>query len=76
MLTLPLYYSIGEGKSTMENMEKKKMGRPTDNPKSKPIHVRLDENTSTILDKYMDLYKVSRAEAIREGIQELEKYLQ
>lgn len=60
----------------MENMEKKKMGRPTDNPKSKPIHVRLDENTSTILDKYMDLYKVSRAEAIREGIQELEKYLQ
>lgn len=60
----------------MENMEKKKMGRPTDNPKSKPIHVRLDENTSTILDKYMDLYKVSRAEAIRVGIQELEKYLQ
>ena len=52
------------------------MGRPTDNPKSKPIHVRLDENTSTILDKYMDLYKVSRAEAIRVGIQELEKYLQ
>lgn len=60
----------------MDNMEKKKMGRPTDNPKSKPIHVRLDENTSTILDKYMDLFKVSRAEAIRVAIQQLEKFLQ
>ena len=59
----------------MDNMEKKKMGRPTDNPKGKPIHVRLDESTNTILDKYMDLYKVSRAEAIRIGIQQLEKYL-
>ena len=57
-------------------MEKKKMGRPTDNPKSRPIHVRLDEKTSTIIDKYMDRYKVSRAEAIRLGIQQLEKYLQ
>lgn len=60
----------------MDNMEKKKMGRPTDNPKSKPIHVRLDEKTSTIIDTYMERYKVSRAEAIRAGIQELEKYLQ
>ena len=60
----------------MDNMEKKKMGRPTDNPKSKPIHVRLDENTSAIIDTYMDRYKVSRAEAIRIGIQQLEKYLQ
>lgn len=60
----------------MDNMEKKKMGRPTDNPKSKPIHVRLDEKTSTIIDKYMSRYKVSRAEAIRAGIQQLEKHLQ
>lgn len=59
----------------MDIMEKKKMGRPTDNPKSKPIHVRLDENTNTIIDKYMERYKVSRAEAIREGIQQLEKHL-
>lgn len=51
------------------------MGRPTDNPKSKPIHVRLDEKTSTIIDTYMERYKVSRAEAIRVGIQQLEKYL-
>lgn len=27
-------------------------GRPTDNPKGKPIHVRLDANSEAILDKY------------------------
>ena len=47
-------------------------GRPTDNPKGKPIHIRLDLKSETILGKYIDQEKVSRAEAIRRGIAKLE----
>lgn len=47
-------------------------GRPTDNPKGKPIHVRLDSRSESILDKYTEQEKVSRAEAIRRGIEKLE----
>lgn len=47
-------------------------GRPTDNPKGKPIHVRLDAKSKIILDEYTKQEKVSRAEAIRRGIEKLE----
>lgn len=47
-------------------------GRPTDNPKGKPIHVRLDAKSETILEKYTEQEKVSTAEAIRRGIGKLE----
>ncbi len=53
----------------------KKLGRPTDNPKGKPIHVRLDKKSDDILNKYCDEYKVSRAEGIRRGICKLENDL-
>lgn len=49
-----------------------KIGRPTDNPKGIPIHVRLDAKSSEILNAYMDQEKVSRAEAVRRGIAKLE----
>lgn len=49
-----------------------KMGRPTDNPKGKPIHVRLDDKTVKILDKYTVQENISKAEAIRRGIAKLE----
>ena len=48
-------------------------GRPTDNKKGKPIHVRLDEKSEKILERYTEQEKVSRAEAIRRGISKLEK---
>ena len=48
--------------------EKKKMGRPTDNPKSTSIHVRLDYECVDIIEKYTAQEKVGRAEAIRRGI--------
>lgn len=48
-----------------------KLGRPTDNPKSKPIHVRLDNNCTDVLEKYCQQENVSRAEAIRRGIMKL-----
>ncbi len=49
-----------------------KMGRPTDNPKGNSIHVRLDEKTTDILNKYIIQENISRAEAIRRGIIKLE----
>ena len=51
-----------------EWQKKKKMGRPTDNPKGRPIHVRLDAEADTILEAYCARENVTRAEAIRRGI--------
>ena len=48
-----------------------RIGRPTDNPKSKPIHVRLDGECEQILEQYCLQEKVSRAEGIRRGIKKL-----
>ena len=53
-------------------MPEKKMGRPTDNPKSKPIHIRLDSECENILERYCEQKSVSRAEAVRRGIKTLE----
>ncbi|MEZ3514486.1 MAG: hypothetical protein K1W37_04305 [Lachnospiraceae bacterium] len=53
-------------------MPTKKMGRPIDNPKSNPIHVRLDNKSLEILDKYCKQESIKRTEGIREGIQMLE----
>lgn len=47
-------------------------GRPTDNKKGSPIHVRLDEKSAEILEKYSKQENVSRAEAIRRGVAKLE----
>ncbi len=51
--------------------EKKKMGRPTDNPKRDPIHVRLDEECLELLAVYCAQEQVHRTEAIRRGIRKL-----
>lgn len=48
------------------------MGRPTDNPKSNPIHVRLDNESIEILDRYCKQENVRRTEGIRQGIRLLE----
>jgi len=47
-------------------------GRPTDNPKSNPIHVRLDKESSDILNKYCEQEKIKKTEGIRRGIKLLE----
>lgn len=56
--------------------EKKKMGRPTDNPKPYRAVVRMDEETNTILNKYCEQQNVNKMEGIRRGIQELKKYVE
>lgn len=55
--------------------EKKKMGRPTDNPKNYRSVVRMDEETNLILEKYCAKESVTKMEAIRRGIRELKKFL-
>ena len=50
-----------------------KKGRPTDNPKGKSIHVRLDQKCQEILNKYAKQESISIAEGIRKGIVKLEK---
>lgn len=47
-------------------------GRPKiENPKSKPIHVRLDNECSKILEKYCEQESIAKTEGIRRGIQKL-----
>lgn len=47
-------------------------GRPTDNPKGQSIHVRLDSKSEKILREYTQQEQISRAEAVRRGIEKLE----
>lgn len=54
-------------------MNNKKMGRPTDNPKGKSIHIRLDVECDTVLDAYMQRKNVSRTDAIRTAIKLLKE---
>jgi len=56
--------------------DKKKMGRPTDKPKSNPIHVRLDNECLEILDKFCKQENVKRTEGIRKGIQLFESQIE
>lgn len=46
-------------------------GRPTDNPKGTPIHVRLDKESEEILNAYCEQENVSKMEAARRGIKKL-----
>ena len=55
--------------------EKKKMGRPTNNPKGISTHVRLDAECESILTKYCEQEHVSKMEAIRRGIKKLKDEL-
>ena len=43
-------------------------GRPTDNPKGKSLHVRLDCESEEILEEYCKQEDITRAEGIRDGI--------
>ena len=47
-------------------------GRPTNNPKTKPMTIRLDEESVTIMETYCKQEKVGKSEAVREGLKRLE----
>lgn len=46
-------------------------GRPTDDPKTDRITIRLDEESKVILNNYCSREKVGQSEAIRRGIKKL-----
>lgn len=56
----------------MIQVEKKKMGRPTTSPKTKPRQVRLDEECNAILEAYCRQEKIPHSEGIRRGVKKLE----
>lgn len=47
-------------------------GRPTDNPKSNKITVRLDEESTRIMKQYCEQESIEKAEAVRRGLKRLE----
>ena len=47
-------------------------GRPTDNPKSGSVNIRLDAECEKVLTEYCEQEKVTKAEAVRTGIKMLE----
>lgn len=69
----PRYYIIDSGhEREVDNLaEKKKIGRPTNNPKGASVHVRLDRECDAILNTYCEERKVPKTEAIRRGIMKL-----
>lgn len=66
-----MYIQLMGYEREVKRMPDKKMGRPTENPKSKPIHVRLDKESEEILEMYCNQEDISRAEAVRRGIYKL-----
>lgn len=54
-------------------MAPKKMGRPTDAPKQTQLGIRFDEKTLSILDRFCEKEKISRAEGVRQAVKRLEE---
>lgn len=55
--------------------DQKKMGRPTDNPKTTMFRVRLDKETVEKLDESAEFLNVSKSEVVRKGIDSVHKSL-
>ncbi|MFA9396581.1 MAG: hypothetical protein ACERJ1_18005 [Halodesulfovibrio sp.] len=51
---------------------KKKMGRPTDNPKTHRVTIRIDDECKGILDSYGEKYKVTIVDSVRAAIKKLQ----
>lgn len=43
-------------------------GRPTTNPKNQRVTFRLDEASACILDKYSQMYNVTKSEIVRKAL--------
>lgn len=52
-------------------VEKKKMGRPTNNPRPNKLSIRISDEDKEILEYYCDVEKVNKTEAISRGIKKL-----
>ena len=52
-------------------MGTKKMGRPTDNPKSHQMTVKFDDECKEIIEQYSKQEEVSKMETVRRGVKRL-----
>lgn len=68
-------YNIVMGFKSEVNLmpDKKKMGRPTDNPKQIQFSIRFDEKTLNILDEYCKEENISRPEGVRRAVRKLKE---
>ncbi len=56
-------------------MPTKKRGRPTDNPRSHKLSIRLNDQSQEILERYCARESVNKTTAIERGIAKLEDEL-
>lgn len=52
-----------------------KKGRPTTAPKGKPYHIRFDDDTYSVLERYSKQEGITLAEAVRRGVRLLENLI-
>lgn len=52
-------------------MERKKMGRPTDNPRPNKLSVRISDGDKEILESYCERENINKTEAVSRGIRKL-----
>lgn len=65
-------YTLNIGATERGDEMSPRTGRPkSENPKSNPIHVRLDKEHIEILKDYCAQENITRAEGIRHGIEKL-----
>lgn len=69
-ILLLLNYIIIVATKRGEKMATTKKGRPTSSPKDYMLRVRMDKETVEKLDTICETHKVSRSEAVRNGIEE------
>lgn len=55
----------------MIQVERKKMGRPTNNPRPNKISIRISDEDKQILERYCEIQNINRTEAISRGIKKL-----
>lgn len=55
----------------MIQIEKKKMGRPTTNPRPNKLSIRISDSDKAILEEYCEKEHVNRTEAISRAIKKL-----
>ena len=58
----------------MSAVEKKKMGRPTDNPRPNKLSIRISDEDKKTLEDYCEYENVNKTEAISRGIKKLKNY--
>lgn len=60
----------------VRRIEKKKMGRPTTNPRTGQIHVRLSEKELALLNECAERMGTTRANVVARGIEKVYRELE